>query len=186
MDHKNGKWSLADLLLIAALLAFPMLPVFEFGGADKRRKINLGGSSSVSSSTAILQQVRAQRIELQETRRRQENAIRLQAWWRGLREVRSTRKKMRALFEEDVTGITGLRCLVLMGSDEEALALWSSTMANSDEGCRFFRDDAPLALTFSTTGALFLFAQGPQQASWLSLIRRVCRLLLCSVAKAPL
>jgi ubiquitin-protein ligase E3 C len=162
-----------------------MLPVFEFSDSDsKRRKINLGGSSSASSHAVILQQVRAQRTEREETRRRQENAIRLQAWWRGLQGARAFRKEIRSTFQQDITGITGLRCLLLMGDDEEALALWSNTIVSSGEGQIILLMNNPCA-KFVSAGALFHLANGSQRGSWLTLVRQASYRLLCSVAKSP-
>jgi ubiquitin-protein ligase E3 C len=109
-----------------------MLPVF---GDDRKRKINLGGASSASSRSAILDQAQARRNERVEQKKKHENAVKLQAWWRGLRQERMARKQMRKSFENDVVGMTGLRCLVLIGRrDEEALAIWSSRMVESGAG----------------------------------------------------
>lgn len=109
-----------------------MLPLF---GDEKKRKINLGGVSSVSSRSAILDQVQAQRIERDELRKKQENAMKIQAWWRGLRQNMMMRSRMRKAFENDVVGITGLRCLALIGRrDEEALAIWSGRMVEFGAG----------------------------------------------------
>ncbi len=102
--------------------------------AERRRKINLGGVSSASTSTEVLGQAKAIRLERLEQKRRQENATRIQAWWRGVNEARRTRDGMRRTFESDVSGLTGLRCLVLIGQDEGILGRWSSTLSNYDEG----------------------------------------------------
>lgn len=140
-----------------------MLPVF---GDERKRKINLGGASSASSRSAILNQAQVRRTERLEERKRQEGAVKLQAWWRGLREERMGRKEMRRIFEQDMDGLRGLRCLVLIGSrDEEALAMWSMRMVQSG-------DDM-----------LFRLARSD---SWLVLVRQVCFLLLRSVSKSPL
>jgi ubiquitin-protein ligase E3 C len=109
-----------------------MLPVF---GDERKRKINLGGASSASTSSEILDQVKVQRNQRVEQKKKDDNAVKLQAWWRGLREERAARKELRKLFEDDVVGLTGLRCLVLIGRrDEEALAIWSSKMVESGPG----------------------------------------------------
>lgn len=101
-----------------------MIPVF----GDERRRINLGGASSVASDRDVLRHARREREERREQRRRQENAIKLQAWWRGVTEVRRTRRELRRTFDMDPTSITGLRCLVLIGHDEELLGQWSRAM----------------------------------------------------------
>jgi ubiquitin-protein ligase E3 C len=41
---------------------------------------------------------------------------------------------MKRAFENDVTGITGLRCVVLIGRDDDILGKWSSTMVERGEG----------------------------------------------------
>jgi ubiquitin-protein ligase E3 C len=104
-----------------------MIPVW---GDERRRPINLGGSTtSASSHAAILDQAKARRLEREDNRRREENAVKLQAWWRGVREARLVREQMKIVFERDVNGITALRCLVLIGrSDERVLGQWSTSM----------------------------------------------------------
>lgn len=109
-----------------------MLPLF--GDERRRREINLGGSTSVSSQAAILDQARAQRMEREAQRKREESAIRIQAWWRGAREAQRVRQQLRQAFREQVTGLTALRCLVLVGQDEELLSLWSVTIHQDDGG----------------------------------------------------
>jgi hypothetical protein len=51
-----------------------------------------------------------------------------------VREVRVVRRQMKYEFERDVTGLKGMRCLVLMGGDEDAVALGSKTVVDSGEG----------------------------------------------------
>lgn len=155
-----------------------MLPIF---GDERRRQINLGGASSASTHTAILDQAKARRNERQEQKRRQENATRIQAWWRGVQDAKTTRIQMRRMFEEDVTGITGLRCLVLT-RDEEVLGKWSSTIVQRGEGeCQSL--SLP-ALLIAALEALFAPAR-EQQSSWLVLIRQATLLLLQSVSRSP-
>lgn len=100
-----------------------MLPLF---GDDKRREINLGGSTSATSQAAILNQARARRIERETIRKRQESAVTIQAWWRGITGARRVRQQLREQFSEDVTSLTGLRCLVLIGQDEDVLDRWAT------------------------------------------------------------
>ncbi|TFK70099.1 HECT-domain-containing protein [Pluteus cervinus] len=135
--------------------------------SERRRKINLGGVSSAATSTEVLGQAKAIRLERLEQKRRQENATRLQAWWRGVNEARRTRDEMRRTFEGDVSGLTGLRCLVLIGQDEGILGRWSSTLSKYDET------------------SLFMPAKGSHKSSWVVLIRKTCLLLLRSVAESP-
>ncbi|KAI9456329.1 HECT-domain-containing protein [Boletus coccyginus] len=138
-----------------------MLPLF--GDERRRREINLGGSTSVSSQAAILYQARARRMERETQRKREESAIRIQAWWRGACETRHVRQQLRQVFREQVTGLTALRCLVLVGQDEELLSLWSE---------RISQDDA----------LLFGPAQGPDRDHWITLLCRVAVLLLHSLS----
>jgi hypothetical protein len=104
-----------------------MLPFFD---PEQKRKINLGGATRVSSASAILDSVKAQREERQELKRRQDAAVRVQAWWRGRSQSKWAKKEMKSAFKDDILGIRGLRCLVLMGLDEEALGLWSQAVLN--------------------------------------------------------
>ncbi|KAG6899434.1 hypothetical protein C0993_010309, partial [Termitomyces sp. T159_Od127] len=104
--------------------------MFPFVGDERKRKINLGGASSAVSNTALLGHARALRTERLEQQRRNENASKVQAWWRGTQEARRARRDMRRMFDQDVCGMDGLRCLVIIGrKDEEALAKWSLAMA---------------------------------------------------------
>jgi ubiquitin-protein ligase E3 C len=171
--------------LYFGLLSF-MFPVF---GDDRKRKINLGGASSASSRSAILDQAQVRRNERVEQKRRQDNAVKLQAWWRGLQEGRQMMDEMRKAFEADVVGMTGLRCLVLIGrSDEEALAIWSGRMMESGAGA-FVHDEIIVESLQPWLDTLFEPARSGDsqlQNSWLVLIRQTCFLLLRSVSKAPL
>lgn len=107
-----------------------MLPLF--GDERRRREINLGGSTSVTSQAAILDQARTRRMEREAQRKREESAIRIQAWWRGAHEARRVRQRLRRVFQEHVTGVTALRCLILVGQDEELLSLWSQRIHQDD------------------------------------------------------
>ena len=110
-----------------------MLPLF---GADdrKRRNINLGGRSTSSTHTSILDEARLRREERLNQLKRQQSAIRIQAWWRGKREASAVRAQLRHRLDQDPTGINGLRSVVLIGQDEESLAIWSSNALQSGEG----------------------------------------------------
>lgn len=107
-----------------------MHPLFE----ERRRPINLGGHSSSTSQVSILNEAKAKREARQNNKRRLQNAVRIQAWWRGMREAKVVRQELRRAFEQDITGVTGLRCLVLIGQDERALGMWSNAMVSSGEG----------------------------------------------------
>ncbi|KAF7782877.1 hypothetical protein Agabi119p4_2253 [Agaricus bisporus var. burnettii] len=138
-----------------------MIPVF----GDERRRINLGGASSVASDRDVLRHARREREERREQRRRQENAIKLQAWWRGVTEVQRTRRELRRTFGMDPTSITGLRCLVLIGHDEELLGQWSRAMDPQ---------------------SVSRLCSGKDAGSWAVLSRQAALLLLTSVAHHPM
>lgn len=109
-----------------------MLPLF---GADdrKRRNINLGGRSTSASHTSILDEARLRREERLSQLKRQQSAVRIQAWWRGKQEARVVRTQLRHTLDQDPTGINGLRSVVLIGQDEESLAIWSRHVLQSGE-----------------------------------------------------
>lgn len=140
-----------------------MLPLF---GDERRREINLGGSSSVTTSqAAILNQARARRIERETVRKRQESAVTIQAWWRGVTDARRVRQELRGQFIGDITGLTGLRCLVLIGQDVDFLDKWAAEVLSQ--------------------GSLFGLAYGRDREHWLVLMRQVFFLLLRSVSDRP-
>ncbi|KAH7921617.1 HECT-domain-containing protein [Leucogyrophana mollusca] len=146
-----------------------MLPSFD---SERRRPINLGGSTPTASHASILDQARLRRIEREEHRRRADAAVVLQAWWRGVNEKAAARERLCRILEDgmdvdagDGDGITQLRCLVLIGRDEALLGRWSSgVIAN---------------------GSLLRPALGPDREHWLVLIRQMAVLLLHSVADRP-
>lgn len=127
-----------------------MLPLF---GDEKRRKINLGGSSSVSTLSAITDQAKARRIERTEQKRKNDSAIRIQAWWRAVAAIRAVKTNMRRLFEEDIEGLRGLRCIVLIGLDQGILGKWSQTILAKGEGTQGWLEacsfDGALQVLFS-------------------------------------
>jgi hypothetical protein len=159
-----------------------MIPLFD--DDRRRRDINLGGHSSSTSQISILNEAKARREERQDYKRRQRNAVRIQAWWRGLREARAVRRELRKTFERDVTGLTGLRCLVLIGRDENALAQWSIAMINAGEGT-FNLPVLRQKFNLILSETLLAPATGPDQASWFVLVKRISTLLLKSVANQP-
>ncbi|KAH7885642.1 HECT-domain-containing protein [Phlebopus sp. FC_14] len=140
-----------------------MLPLF---GDERRREINLGGSLSVSSQATILDQARARRLERELQRRKEESALKIQGWWRGACEARRVRQHLREVFQGDVTGLTGLRCLVLIGNDEALLGQWSQIMSRNDD-------------------LLFGPLSGKDGEHWIALLHFVSLLLLRSVAELP-
>ena len=107
-----------------------MLPVF--GDERRRREINLGGSVSSSSQAAIVERAKARRMEREALRKREESALKIQSWWKGNLKTRRVRQRMRQLFLEDPTSLTGLRCLVFVGRDEDLLRRWSEVVSKND------------------------------------------------------
>ncbi|KAI5986179.1 HECT-domain-containing protein [Pisolithus albus] len=142
-----------------------MLPLF--GDDHKRkRKIDLGGSKSATSHAAILERAKAERFKREVLRRREESALKIQSWWRGTLEARSVKRHMRQLFLQDMTSLTGLRCLVLIGQDDDLLQQWSAAVSVDDH------------LLFGGLGS-------QDKAHWLTLLCRVSVLVIKSVAKTP-
>ncbi|KAK7006156.1 HECT-domain-containing protein [Favolaschia claudopus] len=141
-----------------------MLPLF---GDENRRKINLGGSSSVSTLSSITDQAKARRIERTEQKRRNDSATRIQAWWRAVSGIRAAKKIMRSSFEADIEGLTGLRCMVLIGVDQQLLGKWSQTIVANGEA------------------SLFAPSVGSNRSSWQVLIRQAFVLLLRATAASP-
>ncbi|KAI0074242.1 HECT-domain-containing protein [Panus rudis PR-1116 ss-1] len=139
------------------------IPLFDHP-TKRRREINLGGTHTVASHSAILQEARARRLQRNEEKRKQENATRIQAWWRAKLEVRRVRTQLRQVFEQDPTGITGLRCLVLIGKDEEVLQHWATQILASGQ-------DKLISLLTDPHGS--------------TLLRRTALLLLQSIADHP-
>lgn len=112
----------------------PIHTMFPLLGNEKRRRINLGGVNSASSHAAIVNQAKALRSERQNSRKRLESVIRIQAWFRGVHQSRAVRQQLRSLFDQDVLSITGLRCLVLIGRDQAVLGQWSAAILNGGQG----------------------------------------------------
>ena len=105
-----------------------------FDGDDRRRNINLGGASSAATHASILNQAKARRFEREYSRKRHDSATRIQSWWRGLHQGRVIKQQLKNSFEQDVLGINGLRCLVLIRQDEEVLGTWSTALVNGGIG----------------------------------------------------
>lgn len=127
-----------------------MLPFF----GEQKRQINLGGHSQAASASDLLGSVKAQREARLELKRKQDAAVRIQAWWRGRSDAERAKEEMRAAFRNDIMGIQGLRCLVLMGMDEQALGLWSQTVANASKGMWSLLLEANTAHGYYRTGIL--------------------------------
>ncbi|KDR81293.1 hypothetical protein GALMADRAFT_1358495 [Galerina marginata CBS 339.88] len=100
-------------------------------------------------------------------RKQPENAVKIQVWWRQALEVRAAKKPLRRLFEGDVTGLTGLRCLVLIGAHDDVLGTWARAMIRLGPE------------------AILAHALGKHSPSWLVLIRKASLMLFQALAHEP-
>lgn len=153
---------------------------------ERRRKINLGGISATATQASILQGVHAARLARAQEKKRTDSTIRIQAWYRGLREAKRTRIELRELFMKDVLSLTALRCLVLIGKDDEVLTIWVSSMLAGDEGSFLLCDLViPNLRQGNDIDVIFSLARTDHRGSWIVLIRRLSLLLLQSMADEP-
>ncbi|KZT63967.1 hypothetical protein DAEQUDRAFT_679458 [Daedalea quercina L-15889] len=143
-----------------------MIPLFGEDDIRRRKEINLGGTRTASYPD-ILQEAKAQRSQRHVLKRKQDSATKIQAWWRGISRKQQTRRELRQVFAGDVAGLTGLRCLVLLGVDQEALGMWSSVVVSG-------RQDSLSTDILSHT-----------EDSWRVLLRRTSVLLLRAIAATP-
>ncbi|KAI9443566.1 HECT-domain-containing protein [Lactarius indigo] len=134
---------------------------------EKRRKINLGGATSVASQTDILHSAKARRSEREEIRRRHESALCIQSHWRSFQKYRAVRQQLSWIFQEDVLGLDGMRALVLVGSDDSLLAQWSEAVVRAGDAWSL------------------QYVSGPDSSHWIVLVRQLSILLLRSVANSP-
>lgn len=113
------------------------IPLFGDEPGKRRRQINLGGASTATTQASILQDARIRRQRRQEEKRRQDSAIRIQNRWRAVKQSREVRQYLRTTFAQDVTSLTGLRCLVLLKQDNEALTRWTYATLQLGSGTEF-------------------------------------------------
>ncbi|KAI0669125.1 HECT-domain-containing protein [Trametes maxima] len=138
------------------------VPLFGDAPNKRRREINLGGSHTATSHSDILQEAKQRRLQRNDLKRRQDSAVTIQHWWRGKHALQAVREDLRRTFDQDVASLTGLRCLVLLGQDEDALGRWSTIVLTS-------RKD--------------ILTQSDQ--SWVVLLQRSSLALLKSVSTDP-
>lgn len=110
------------------------VPYFGDNPGKRRREINLGGSPSATTHASLLQDAKARRQQRNDMKRRQDSATKIQSWWRGRKQAVLVRQELRRTFEQNVTNLTGLRCLVLIGKDDAILGKWSSAMLSDGGG----------------------------------------------------
>ena len=80
--------------------------------ATRRRRQNLGGSSTATSSTQVLQNARQIRAQREDLRRREEAALSIQSAIRGFGARLRAREERRSIVDNDADGsVEGLRCL---------------------------------------------------------------------------
>jgi len=127
-----------------------MLPVW---GNERRRQINLGGAATSTSQSTILDQAKIRREERLEAKRKTDAAVKIQSWWRGNREARKVRAKVRVELEKEMVGgdpltIQTLRRLVIVGKSwkgkdgtsgegKDVLGLWSTKVVAKGTGASF-------------------------------------------------
>ncbi|KAF9078553.1 hypothetical protein BDP27DRAFT_1309750 [Rhodocollybia butyracea] len=149
-----------------------MLPLFD---ADRRRRqINLGGTSSSTSHSSILDQAKLRREERTEHKRRIDNSVKIQAWWRGTNEQRRVRMELRkslddALDRGDLLHLETLRMLVIVckkQTHDEILSKWSG---------KIVQDGSDILALFATAGDAV--------QSYFVLFKQILLLLLHEVAK---
>ncbi|CAA7268561.1 unnamed protein product [Cyclocybe aegerita] len=158
-----------------------MFPNFD---SERRRKINLGGASSSSSSTSILRNVHAEREARAAHRLRTDSATRIQAWYRGVKASRRTREEMKAMFEADVKGLTGLRCLVLICRRSRAGKNMDKLSRDGEEALSRWAGEIG-ALGPHALWTPVLSSSPAVQSSWLALIRQVGLILVRAVSESP-
>jgi ubiquitin-protein ligase E3 C len=159
------------------------VPYFGDNPGKRRREINLGGATSVTTHASLLEDAKARRLQRSDMKRRQDCAVKIQSWWRGRKQALLVRRQLRHTFQQNVTNITGLRCLVLMRKEDDLLGQWSSAMIANDAG--MFR------LTmhrFRCVPSYFpvLLLDVISNPSCATLLRRAAVMLLQAVADSPM
>ncbi|KAH7101855.1 HECT-domain-containing protein [Auriculariales sp. MPI-PUGE-AT-0066] len=136
-------------------------------GDERRKKMNLGGVSSVTTHATILADAQARREERINAKRRQDSATMIQSWWRSSREAQVVRRQLRDAFDRGADSVVWTRYLVFGGVSEDRLGRWSTVMSQNNF--------AALIQPFTTA----------ERESWLVLVRRVSIILLRSISTAP-
>lgn len=112
-----------------------MLPLF---GSERRKQINLGGASSSTSHSSIIDQAKLRREERIILQKQTNSAVKLQAWWRGLKEQQQLRVQLRKKLEDalnkgDLLSLETLRMLVVVGRDT-IVNSWSEKLVEHGSG----------------------------------------------------
>ncbi|PIL22973.1 transporter [Ganoderma sinense ZZ0214-1] len=122
------------------------VPLFADQPNKRKRAINLGGTHSATTHTDILQEARLRRLQRNDHKRRQDAAILIQRSWRSYLALSSARRSLRSKFDQDLSSLTALRCLVLLGHDEDALGRWSTVLLASRKDILLQSDHSWLVL----------------------------------------
>ncbi|KAF5340438.1 hypothetical protein D9758_013567 [Tetrapyrgos nigripes] len=155
-----------------------MLPVW---GNEGKRHINLGGTSTSTSQSTILDQAKVRREERLEAKRRSDAAIKVQSWWRGAQEARRVRANVRVELENDLrqggaetlVGIQTLRKLVIIGKN------WKGKEQSISRDGKVVLGIWSERVVASGTDSLFFVHESP---SWLTLVKQLSLLIIQSVA----
>ncbi|KAH9920431.1 uncharacterized protein B0H18DRAFT_1191801 [Fomitopsis serialis] len=137
-----------------------MIPLFGEDDIRRRREINLGGTRSASYSDILQQQRPSAPSAMTSSASRTARP--------RSRPGGATRRELKNVFAGDVAGLTGLRCLVLLGVDQEALGMWSSAVVSGSQ--------------VSSRRADVLVHS---EENWRVLLRKTSVLLLQAIAAAP-
>ncbi|KAI1794750.1 HECT-domain-containing protein [Ganoderma leucocontextum] len=131
------------------------VPLFGDQPNKRRRAINLGGAHNATTHNDILQEARLRRLQRNDTKRRQDAALHIQRFWRSYVALTSARQSLRSTFDQDISTLTGLRSLVLLGQDEDALGRWSTVLIASRKDVLLQSDQSWLVL-FQRVSAMLL------------------------------
>lgn len=170
-----------------------MLPLFDTD--RRRRQINLGGASSSTSHSSILDQAKLRREERIEQKRRTDSAVKVQAWWRGTKEQQRVRLELRRNLEEaldkgELLRLNTLRMLVVVNrkqTPDTTLSKWSRNIIQYGSGaldqCCFSR--LSIELIYCSSDRVYdLFAPSNDAGqSYMVLLKQVLLLLLQEVAR---
>lgn len=116
--------------------------MYNFSGPGRTRHINLAGSSTTSSSEALLRDARARREAREAELRRHDSATRIAFWWRTVQAARAVRSEYARMFDEGPGAFEGpvgwTRCLLVCGTKgaqgEARLGTWSAAFVADSQG----------------------------------------------------
>lgn len=104
------------------------------GDTGKRRHINLGGSTAASHAS-IIDQAKNRRLQREQARIQEDNALKIQSWYRSRTVAHSTRLRLQSAFDTKMSNLDAARYLVLFGTrDKPRLQIWAQRMNEAPEG----------------------------------------------------